>query len=111
MFRLIGYAVGHITSGLPQWMYVFLIFGACSTLWGFVSLIFLPDSPSSAKFLTEHERAIAIERVAANRQGIKSQTFKSYQVWQAARDPKTWILFVMSIGAQIPNSALTTVSN
>ena len=63
---LIGYAVGHITTGLSQWMYVFLIFGAVSIAWGVVSLLNLPDLPSTAKFLTEHERVVAVERVAGN---------------------------------------------
>lgn len=107
---LIGYAIGHITGGIARWMYVFLIFGSLSIAWGFVSLIFLPDLPSTAKFLTEHERAIAVERVASNRQGIKNSQFKMDQFWQTMRDPKTWILFVMAIGAQVPNSALTSVS-
>ena len=40
---LIGYAVGHITTGLPRWMYVFLIFGSLSITIGIVALIFLPD--------------------------------------------------------------------
>jgi len=107
---LIGYAVGHINSGLPKWMYVFLIFGSCSIVMGILTLIFLPDLPSTAKFLTERQRLIAVERVSGNRQGVKNKHFKAYQAWQTARDPKTWILFVMAVGAQIPNSALTSVS-
>lgn len=110
MARLIGYAVGHISTGLPRWMYVFLIFGSFSLVTGIFALWLLPDLPSKAKFLTERERAIAVDRVAINRQGVKNQQFKWYQVWQAARDPKTWLLFVMAIGAQVPNSALTSVS-
>jgi MFS family permease len=106
---LIGYAVGHIKSGLPQWMYVFIIFGSCSIVMGIVTLLFLPDLPSTAKFLTERERAVAVDRVAANRQGVKNKHFKTYQVWQTAQDPKTWILFIMATGAQVPNSALTSV--
>jgi MFS family permease len=108
---LIGYAVGHITTGLPQWMYVFLIFGSCSIAAGIVALIFLPDLPSTAKFLTVEERIIAVDRVAANRQGVKNHHFKKYQAWQTVRDPKTWILFVMAVGAQIPNSALTSFTS
>jgi hypothetical protein len=50
-----------------------------------------------------------VERVAINRQGVKNHQFKWYQVRQAAQDPKTWLLFVMAIGAQVPNSALTSV--
>ncbi|ORY04289.1 major facilitator superfamily domain-containing protein [Clohesyomyces aquaticus] len=108
---LIGYAVGHITTGLPRWMYVFLIFGSCSFAMGVVTLVFLPDLPSTAKFLTEHERGIAVHRVAANRQGVKNRHFKKYQAWQTAKDPKTWILFVMAVGAQVPNSALTSFAS
>ncbi|KAK6442033.1 hypothetical protein LTR95_001745 [Oleoguttula sp. CCFEE 5521] len=108
---LIGYAVGNITTGLPQWMYVFLIFGACSCAAGVVALIFLPDMPSTAKFLNARERSIAIERVAGNRQGVKNSHFKVYQMWQTLYDPKTWILFVMAVGAQVPNSALTSFAS
>ncbi|KAF3038878.1 hypothetical protein E8E11_000524 [Didymella keratinophila] len=108
---LIGYAVGHIRSGLPRWMYVFLIFGSASTVMGIVILLFLPDLPSTAKFLTERQRGIAVERVSGNRQGVKNKHFKVYQAWQTLYDPKTWILFIMATGAQIPNSALTTFSS
>ncbi|KAJ4988178.1 allantoate permease [Stagonosporopsis vannaccii] len=108
---LIGYAVGHIKTGLPRWMYVFLIFGSASTLMGIVILLFLPDLPTTAKFLTERQRGIAVERVSGNRQGVKNKHFKVYQAWQTVYDPKTWILFIMATGAQIPNSALTTFSS
>jgi hypothetical protein len=108
---LIGYAVGHIKTGLPQWMYVFLIFGSISITWGIISLLILPDLPSTAPFLTPHERLIAISRVAANRQGVKNHHFQSYQAVQTLKDPKTWILFVMATGAQVPNAALTSFTS
>jgi MFS family permease len=108
---LIGYAVGHINSGLPRWMYVFLIFGSASTLMGIITLLFLPDLPSTAPFLSARQRIVAVERVASNRQGVKNRHFKSYQAWQTFRDPKTWLLFIMATGAQIPNSALTSFSS
>lgn len=108
---LIGYAVGHINSGLPQWMYVFLIFGSLSIVGGVYALISLPDLPSKAKFLTERERFVAIERVSKNRQGVKNSRFSKHQAWQTIHDPKTWILFVMAVGAQVPNSALTSFTS
>lgn len=111
---LLGYAIGHIPShpdgGLAQWQYVFLLFGAISLAWGGVLTARLPDLPSSARFLTPRERIVAVDRVAANRQGVKNHHFKAYQLWQAVRDPKTWILFVMSVAAQIPNAAQSSVS-
>lgn len=98
---LIGYAVGHIESGLAKWMYVFLIFGACSITAGIWALIVLPDLPSTASFLNERERAVAVERVAGNKQGVKNHHFKKDQVWQTFKDPKTALLFIMAVGAQV----------
>lgn len=88
---------GHITTGLERWQYVFLIFGAISIAWAILFLIFMPDLPSTARFLTEEEKVVAVERVAINRQGVKNKSFKKYQVWQFIKDPKTWILFTMAV--------------
>jgi MFS family permease len=108
---LIGYAIGHITGALARWMYVFIIFGSLSLLAGIATLFFLPDLPSTAKFLTQRERAVAVERVAANRQGVKNHHFKVDQLWQTLADPKTWILFILAVSAQVPNAAITSVSH
>ncbi|KAI0509622.1 allantoate permease [Xylaria bambusicola] len=108
---LIGYAVGHITTGLPRWMYVFLIFGAISLATGIVSVFVLPDVPATARFLNQRERTIATGRVATNRTGVKNHHFKKYQAIQCIKDPKTWILFIMAIGAQIPNAAITSFTS
>jgi hypothetical protein len=91
-------------------MYVFIIFGALSLIAGIATLFFLPDLPSTAKFLTQRERAVAVERVAANRQGVKNHNFKVDQLWQTLADPKTWILFILAVSAQVPNAAITSVS-
>ncbi|KAK5112331.1 hypothetical protein LTR62_004294 [Meristemomyces frigidus] len=86
---LLGYAIGHIHTGLAAWAYVFLIFGAISIVWAGIFTAFMPDIISSARFLNEREKAVAVERVAANKQGVKNKQFKKYQVWQFLRDPKT----------------------
>ncbi|GAW22789.1 hypothetical protein ANO14919_123320 [Xylariales sp. No.14919] len=108
---LLGYAVGHITTGLPPWQYIFLIFGSVSLTWGGIFLAFMPDLPSTARFLDARQRIAAVERVAQNRQGVKNHHFKKYQMWQCLRDPKTWILFAMSVAAQIPNAAQSTFTS
>ncbi|KAF2098472.1 MFS general substrate transporter [Rhizodiscina lignyota] len=108
---LIGYAIGHITSGLPQWMYVFLIFGSLSIFWGIVFLLVTPDLPSTANFLSPAERIVAVKRVAGNRQGIKNAKFSKRQAYQTVVDPKTWMLVIMAVAAQIPNAALTSFTS
>ena len=86
---------------------IFIIFGAISTAWGVICLLLLPDGPSNARFLSDHEMAIAVERVASNKAGVKTHRFKPYQAFQVVRDPKTWILFVMAVAGQIPTAAVT----
>ncbi|KAI3321565.1 allantoate permease [Xylariaceae sp. AK1471] len=108
---LIGYAVGNITTGLPRWMYVFLIFGSISLATGIVSFFVLPDVPATARFLNPRERTIAIDRVSRNRAGVKNHYFKKNQAIQCVKDPKTWILFIMAVGAQVPNSAITSFTS
>lgn len=78
-------------------VYIFLIFGAIRLVWAAVFLFFMPDIPSKARFLSAAEKVVAVELVAANRQGVKNHHFKKYQMWQTVRDPKTWILFIMSV--------------
>jgi hypothetical protein len=80
-YSLIDYAVGNITTGLPRWMYVF------SHL--------RPHLHRHGRMVAPRAPRLAIERVAANRQGVKNHHFKWYQVRQAAQDPKTWLLFVL----------------
>ncbi len=86
---LIAYGIGHVTkSAVPKWALIFIIIGSLTSLWGIYLLLFLPDSPASARFLTEDEKVIAIKRVAGNRTGTKNTEFKREQVAEAFRDPK-----------------------
>ena len=87
-----------------------------------IALWFLfPDSPVDARFLTAEEKVLAVKRVAESKTGVKNKEFKMYQassfsetirfpfsssmmqIHQALLDPKTWLLVVASIAAQIPN--------
>ncbi|KAK5174755.1 uncharacterized protein LTR77_001838 [Saxophila tyrrhenica] len=102
---LLGFALGHISTGLQNWQYIFLVFGSISIAWAVIFLIFMPNLPSTARFFSAEQKVVAVERIATNRQGVKNHTFKWYQARQAALDPKTWILFVMAVAAQIPNAA------
>lgn len=85
---LLGYGVGHIETAVKKWQFVFLICGGFTVLWSVVVFLWLPDTPLNAKFLSDRERAVAIERVRQNRTGIKSTEFKWSQVAEAFRDPQ-----------------------
>ncbi|OBT67873.1 hypothetical protein VE03_02552 [Pseudogymnoascus sp. 23342-1-I1] len=76
---------------------VFLLCGAITVAWAAVVFYFLPDSPTNAKFLTQREKSIAVERLRDNRTGVKNTTFKVSQAIEAFRDPQVWI-FAVGLG-------------
>lgn len=74
---------------------------------GVIWIFCMPEGPHNAKFLTEEERVVAVIRVAGNMQGIKGHEWKSYQIWHAIKDPKTWFLVAFVFFSMLPNGGLT----
>ena len=65
---LLSFGLGHITNtALKPWMYIFLVLGIISFLTGVAWLFLMPETPSTAKFLTHEEKVIAVQRVAGNK--------------------------------------------
>lgn len=72
---LLGYGIGNIKGGLPSWKFEFIIIGALCCIWGVVIYIFLPDSPVTAKGLTQREKQIAVERMREDQTGVENKRF------------------------------------
>lgn len=102
----IAYGIGHIRTGIAIWRWFFIIFGIVSLIWAAVLWVWMPDSPLSAKFLNERERAIAIERLRENRTGVANPKFKKEQAVEALTDPKVWYGFLYLLGGVITGSAV-----
>lgn len=75
-----------------------------------VPLIFylLDNDIPSARFLTEEEKPMAVERLRANQTGTGSREFKWKHVFEALIEPKTWLFVAMSlllnVGASVTNT-------
>ncbi|KAJ5291631.1 Major facilitator superfamily domain general substrate transporter [Penicillium angulare] len=93
-----------------RWELLFYILGGVTCLWAAVIFFVLPDSPSSAFFLTKYERIIAVKRVAANETGIKNKAYDVKQGLLAFRDPKAILLFISIFAAAIPNGVVNSFS-
>ncbi|OJJ66152.1 hypothetical protein ASPBRDRAFT_138580 [Aspergillus brasiliensis CBS 101740] len=104
---LVAYGVAHIHGSIAAWKWLFIIYGLTTVVLAIALLIFLPDSPLSARFLMEHERREAVERLKHNQTGIKSDVIQWDQVWQALTDYRIWILFFFQVANNIPNGGLT----
>ncbi|KAL4998699.1 major facilitator superfamily domain-containing protein [Aspergillus recurvatus] len=60
----LAYGITHIRhSTLESWRFLFIIEGAPTVLFAIVVFFFLPDSPGTAKFLSESQQTTAVERL------------------------------------------------
>lgn len=89
-----------------------------SSIFLFVGLVTIISAPfvywkldndiPSARFLTEHEKAQAIERLRANQTGTGSREFKWDHILEMVLEPKTYLWVAMSlllnVGASVANT-------
>lgn len=100
---LLGFGIGNIRGHLPSWKYEFLIIGSLCFLWGIVMMVFLPDSPITAKGLSMREKRIAVERLRGNQTGVENKHFKAYQLKEAFMDPKLYLFYLLGTVCNEPN--------
>ncbi|KAH7390920.1 major facilitator superfamily domain-containing protein [Phaeosphaeria sp. MPI-PUGE-AT-0046c] len=106
---LFTYGLGHIESdALYKYQIIFMFCGLLTVVYGFVVLVFMPDSPMSAKCLTEREKVIATERLRANQMGVQSGVWKWDQVWETFLDFKTWCWFIIILAISIASGGIGT---
>jgi ACS family allantoate permease-like MFS transporter len=98
-------------SPLRGWQVIFLILGLLTVVIGILFFFILPDSPVTAGFLTQKEKAMHAERLRGNGQGIGTNVFKKAQVYEALRDPHTWLYAFWVLAANVPNSIATSFGN
>lgn len=55
---------------IEAWRVTFLLLGAITIALGVLLFVFLPDSPLNARFLSEQEKIMAVERIRSNNSGI-----------------------------------------
>jgi ACS family allantoate permease-like MFS transporter len=90
---------------------MYLIYGLITIVWGILILMFLPDTPMSAKFFTPAEKLAAIERLRANQTGIENKTFKIAQMNETLLDYKTWMMALLVVTGNIPTGAVQSYSS
>ncbi|GAD99523.1 conserved hypothetical protein [Paecilomyces variotii No. 5] len=104
----LSYGLGQIHSeAIHSWQIIFL-FGGLLTIVSTPYVWWKLDSDVlSARFLTEKERAQAVERLRANQTGIGSAVFRWSQVLEIFLEPKSYLWFAMAlllnVGASVTN--------
>ncbi|KAK7981292.1 MFS general substrate transporter [Apiospora saccharicola] len=59
-------------------------------------LVFFPDSPAKARFLSTEEKYVAVKRIESNQSGTETKVWKTEQAKEAIKDPKTWLFFLFA---------------
>lgn len=92
---LITYGLGHIKSEtLYKYQIIFMFCGLLTVAYAVIVGVLMPDSPMEAKYLTEREKVIAVERLRANQMGVASRTWRWDHVAETMLDLKTWCWFL-----------------
>lgn len=86
---------------------LFLIIGLMTIVMGFLIMYIMPSKPTEAKWLTEREKEVVINRIRHNNQGFGNKTFKWDQAREVFRDPRTLLYFLLSLSVAIPNGGIS----
>ncbi|KAI1385490.1 major facilitator superfamily transporter allantoate [Hypoxylon trugodes] len=107
---IIGYGVGNINANLEvgNWIWYFIIFGGFTILYGVFLYFIIPDSPMTARWLSDRDRALALARVRQNRTGIMNRHLKWYQVKEALLDFQTWMLVIIQFLTNVPSGGVAS---
>ncbi|KAF2030864.1 allantoin permease [Setomelanomma holmii] len=109
---LLGYGLGHAhSSHIKTWQLIFLVIGLLNFVWAWVFLWVMPDSPSSAKFLTHKQRIVAIDRIAGNMIGVKTKQFDMHQALEAVLDVKVHCLALIGLGCGVVNGGVSNFAS
>ncbi|KIM98800.1 hypothetical protein OIDMADRAFT_104751 [Oidiodendron maius Zn] len=106
---LLSWGLGHINSDkLYSYQIIFLFCGLLTVVFSIIVFIFMPDSPVEAKFLNEHDKLVAVERLRANQMGVVSTKWKWDHAIESLLDFKTWCWFALIFSISIPSGGITT---
>lgn len=100
----VAYGTTYYTGTIAPWKLLYLVLGALAIVCGIIVLVWLPDSPVTAKFLSEKERIAALERVRLDQAGTHNKKIKTYQIKETfLKDIRTWLMFLIIMCTGVPN--------
>lgn len=92
-----GFQHVHHTSSLSGWRAMFITLGVFTVVIGACVILFLPDTPMQARWLSKVEKVALLKHVSVNQTGIQSSKFRFKEIAEALLDPQVYLLFVSNI--------------
>jgi MFS family permease len=105
---VLAYGITQIRGSLAPWKILFLIEGLPTCVVALAAWFFLPDGISSAKFLSEREKQVALHFVARNQRLDvgKEQGLRFKEVFEGLKDPKSFIPGIMYFSCNVSFASL-----
>ncbi len=89
----ISYGFQHVTgASLAGWRIMFITLGIVTVLVGFGILIFIPDTPMKAGWMSDAEKVALLKHVSVNQTGITDKKFRPKQILEALSDPQIYLM-------------------
>ncbi|KIW33176.1 uncharacterized protein PV07_00047 [Cladophialophora immunda] len=107
---LLAFAINNAHGSLPNWRYLFLIYGSATVLVGLLAFFLLPVSPGTAWFLSPREKEVAIARLADTQQKNNNDRRTNFQLSQCAEallSAKYWVLLAGVMAQGVTASGIT----
>ncbi|KAF7798393.1 hypothetical protein EIP86_009614 [Pleurotus ostreatoroseus] len=79
-----------------QWQWLMIAIALLTLINALLFLLFFPDNPTKAWFLSPTERVKAVQRLRNNQNGIETKTWKWYQMREALYESRTWVYFLFA---------------
>jgi nitrate/nitrite transporter NarK len=97
---------GSNAGGLRAWQWLFLLEGIPSILAGAVTVFFLDDNPSTAKWLTSGERGLLLDQLREEEAAKRSEGESRHRLIDAFKSGQVWLLSVVYFGFVMGNYGL-----
>ena len=104
-----GWLLGRLSSygTLRGWQWLFILEGVPSILAGLATLLFLPDGPRAASWLTTEEKSLLISRLDEEEKQKRSHMDSRHSLADAFRSRKVWALCFIYFGFVMGNYAVS----
>ncbi|TDL22869.1 MFS general substrate transporter [Rickenella mellea] len=86
-----------------QWQWLMITTSLITFVCFILFVLFFPDNPAKARFLTEDEKLKVVKRIQINQMGIETKQFKKKQFIEALTDVKCWLFALAAAIAVLQN--------
>ncbi|KAK1579298.1 major facilitator superfamily transporter [Colletotrichum navitas] len=108
----ISYAFQHVSpnTALAGWRIMFIVLGCLTVTIGICTILFVPDTPMKATWLSDTEKVALLKHVSVNQTGIESRKFRPGQILEALMDPQMYMLTLAVVLLSVSSGVITTYS-